>query len=193
MIFDYTDIPKEKAHTKQQRYPRYSSNQIISKKFFVLHFSYSGDKRCKRPDNGDKPRDGDGFSSVTFKERLRPVNVFRLNERNMLSLLDFFPQQMTDVVVYSITGDGGHIKEKKDQRDRNRASGRSNCADGENQRISRQERSDNQPGFYKDNDKYNYIGQHIILAQQSIQIGVQMEKKIHDKGKVHFLCPPCFD
>ena len=113
MVFDHADVPKEKADAEIKCYPGNASDQIISKKLFVLHFAYSGNKRCERPDDGYKSRDGNGFPSIAFKERLRPVNVFRLNEKNMLALLNFFTQQLTDVIVYGISGDGGHIKEKK--------------------------------------------------------------------------------
>ena len=111
-----------------------------------------------------------GFFQVRFFEKARV----------------FFKETQTKKSTYGIVHRiSEHSREKNQEQQQGQAEQSSSCqgARRKEQRISRQKRRDDEPGFGKDDEKENRIGKYPILGDHGTQRLINLQNKMYQEAR----------
>lgn len=119
-----------------------------------MHSAHARDECCEGPDDRNKLGVNDGLPAVFFVERVRPIQVFFPEN------LGIFKQAIADFVAYqkaaSVAQDRGGGEQGNHARHIELASP-GHHSHGEQQRIARQKKPDQQSAFTKDDQEQYQI------------------------------------
>src|SRR4026207_437719 len=94
------EIPGENAYS----HPRYSAYDVVGYEPPIGHAPNASNKRSKGPDDRHKARDDNRLAAVLFITRVRSLEVFLIQEPNVLAAEDFWTHPMASPVVNRVPG-----------------------------------------------------------------------------------------
>lgn len=146
------DIAEEKAREREGKDPGGSAGDIIEGEAAIAHFPDASDEGDESADNGNEAGEEDGLSAVFIVEELGFLEVFGIEEPGLAFGKDARTDPITDPIVCGIAEDGGDGEESEAKIEAQRAGG-TDGADGEEERITWEEGSDDQSGFAEDDQE----------------------------------------
>src|SRR5688500_6491859 len=108
---------------------------------------------------------------------MRFIEMFAVEKPARSPMKNFRTEEAPDRIIYSVAHDGSDKKAQQQNPDVQRAA-RGDGAQGKEKGISRQEGSDHQARFAKDNQEKDHIGPGTQLHDQVVEVFVQVQNNI---------------
>ena len=179
VLFHGRQVPEQIARHHKEHYPHEGSDHVEAEKALVIHFGYTCHEGCKGAHDGHKTRVDDGKPAILGIELLRLVDV-RAAHEPVVAQVDAGPDLAPHIVVEGVAHDGGR-DEQHDQQRQVKAGGRYSRqrAQRKKQRVSGQERGNNQPCLTENDQEQNKINPLLILLHQLDQMLVDVQNEIN--------------
>src|SRR5450759_1001662 len=180
VVLDEADGAEEVPGDREERHPGDAADDVVGKEGAVAHAAHAGHERGEGPDDRDEARQHDGDRAVPVVEIVCLVQIPLLQYPCVLFLEEPMPERVAYPVVHRVAQNRGRAYHRPEDEDVERVvRQRGDRRRRENQRVSGQERSDQQPGLAEDDQEHHQVCPHVVCAHKRLQVLVQVHEEIN--------------
>lgn len=170
---------EEESCAEEEADPEDGTDDVVEEEFPIGHQRNARNKRSECADDGNEAGEDDGASAVFFIKRMSFHEVFPPEEPAGFVVKDFRAKPLADRVIYRIPKNRGDKQERGDDFPVEEVLG-SDGSDGEEERIARQERGDDEARLAKDDEEEEGVDPNSVVLDEPNEVSFGVKEKIDE-------------
>jgi hypothetical protein len=188
--FDLRDIAKIVAGEQKGSDPQEGPGNVKDRETTIRHDPDPSDKRGKGPDDWHESGENDGLSSMPLVKRLGCQEVFLVEPPTPLAREYSWADTATDRIIDRVTKNRGGEESQQQPWDlKGRPIDGCQGPQGEEERITGQEGSNDQACLTKDDQKEGEVDPRPQDGQPLIEMEIEVKKDIKESPAIHKWSP----
>lgn len=180
IVSDKRDVPEIVTTQDEKEDPGHPSNDIEDDETPIGHRPDPGDKGREGPNDGDESSEDDCLPTIFLIEPMGTLEVFSVQETGVLPGEDLGAHGMTDPVIDRISCNGCKAEQDGKQTHLQGPQGNESPC-GKQERISREERGDDQTGFTEDDQEKDGVCPGAVGPDDPVEMLIKMKQDIDEK------------